>query len=81
MLAIIVFVDWLRSSSRIVGDLSLDARVWMAINEKITDYKEQEDSKNEDLGWGSYLVQRRLVKRLVTFHNRYSAALFAVGPH
>jgi len=53
----------------------------MAINEKITDYKEQEDSKNEDLGWGSYLVQRRLVKRLVTFHNRYSAALFAVGPH
>lgn len=49
MLAIIVFVDWLESSSRI-GDLSLDTRVWMAINEKITDYNEQEDSKNEGLG-------------------------------
>jgi hypothetical protein len=52
MLAIIVFVNWSMSSSRFVGNLSLDTRVWMAINEKITDYEKQEDSKDEGFGLG-----------------------------
>ena len=51
MLAVIVFADWLMSSSRFVGDLSLDTRVWMAINEKITtDYKSKKTARTK--AWG-----------------------------